>query len=197
LVRRTFCVTMRSELIEFPWIILWHIFWKPRHVAGQWYNKRVSATAVTSLNNAAVGGNDVFYAVRRQADSDATMEHVTLRRTHQQSNSKKKCFLWGPPRDYIRRADESFDLVRRLGVGLQEVLGPLWGGHGQSSAVSSRRLVSAVRKLLGHQEYPLLEDCNRATTSEGCSKLRRLVWVTVMSSVFSLVLFTELSFFTS
>jgi hypothetical protein len=52
-----------------------------------------------------------FHAVRRQADSDATMEHVTLRRTHQQINCKK-CFLRGPPRGYIRRANGRFELVR-------------------------------------------------------------------------------------
>jgi hypothetical protein len=61
----------------------------------------------------------VFSTVRGQADSDATMEHVILRRTHQQSNCKKKCFLRGPPRGYIRRTNGSSELFRRLGVGLQ------------------------------------------------------------------------------
>jgi hypothetical protein len=40
------------------------------------------------------------------------------------------------------------------------------------SLVSSQRLVSAVRKLQGREEQPLLEDCKRATSSGGCSKLR-------------------------
>jgi hypothetical protein len=85
---------------------------------------------VTSLANEAAAGSGIFHAVRRQADSDATMDHASLRRTHQQSNCKKKCFLWGLPRGYIMRADGSFELVRRLGVGLhasslrKEVLGP-------------------------------------------------------------------------
>jgi hypothetical protein len=38
--------------------------------------KRVFATAVTSLNNEAAAGSGAFHAVRRQADSDSTMEHV-------------------------------------------------------------------------------------------------------------------------
>jgi hypothetical protein len=70
------------------------------------------ATAVTSLTNEAAVGSGVFHAVRRQADSDATMEYVTIGRTHQQCNCNKKYFLWGPPRGYIRRADGSFELVR-------------------------------------------------------------------------------------
>jgi hypothetical protein len=60
--------------------ILLHICRKPRYVAGQWHNKRISATAVTSLNKDAAAGSGVFHAVRRQADSDAAMEHATLRR---------------------------------------------------------------------------------------------------------------------
>jgi hypothetical protein len=66
--------------------ILWHICRKPRHVARQWHNIRVSTTAVTSLNNDEAAGNSVLHAVRRRADSDATIKHVTQRRTHQQSN---------------------------------------------------------------------------------------------------------------
>jgi hypothetical protein len=94
----------------------------------------------------------VFHTVRGQADCDATMEHVTLRRTHQQSNCKK-CLLWGPPRGYVRRADWSCKLVRRLWVGLQAGSpGPWREGHGQSSTVSSGRLVSPARKLQGRQE---------------------------------------------
>jgi hypothetical protein len=107
----------------------------------------------------------------------------TLCHTHQQSNCKKKCFLWGPPRCCIRRANGSSELVRRVWrfwVGLQAGgPGPWLGGYGHSSTVWSRRLVSAVRMLQGCEEYLLLEDCNQATTSGGCSKLRRLVWVIV------------------
>jgi hypothetical protein len=33
---------------------MWHICWKPRHVARQWHNKHISVTAVTSFNNEAV-----------------------------------------------------------------------------------------------------------------------------------------------
>jgi hypothetical protein len=32
-------------------IVLWHICWKPRHIARQWRDKHVSVTAVTSCNN--------------------------------------------------------------------------------------------------------------------------------------------------
>jgi hypothetical protein len=83
------------------------------------------------LNNGGIPESCVFCAIRRCADSDATMEHFTLRHTHQQSKYTKKYFLWGSPRGYIKRADWSFEWgVRRLGVGLQEgslrkvVLGP-------------------------------------------------------------------------
>jgi hypothetical protein len=48
------------------------------------------------------------------------------------------------------------------------------------AGVLSRRLVSAVHKLQGREEYPLLADCNQETTSGGCNKLRRLVWVVVI-----------------
>jgi hypothetical protein len=54
--------------------------------------------------------------------------------------------------------------------GSAEGPGPWLGGHRQSSTVLSRQLVSAVRKLQGRQEQPLLEDCNQATTSRGCSR---------------------------
>jgi hypothetical protein len=125
--------------------ILWYIFWKPRHVARQWGNKRVSATAVTSFNNEEATGSEVYHAVWRQADGDDMMEHVTLHRTHQQSNCKKKRFLWGQPRGYTSmRVDGSFELlgVWRLGVGLpagsvrKELLGP--GKEVMGRAVQSR-----------------------------------------------------------
>jgi hypothetical protein len=78
------------------------------------------ATTVTSLNNEAAAGSGVLNALRRQEDSAAAMEHMTLRRSHQQSKCKK-CFLWGPSSCYIRRADGSFVLVRSSEtVGLQE-----------------------------------------------------------------------------
>jgi hypothetical protein len=116
------------------------------------HNKRASGTAVTSLNNEAATRSGVFLAVRCQAESDVTMAHVTLLRIYQQSNCKR-CFLWGPPRGYIRIADESFQLVRRFWVGLQAGdPGPWEGGHGQSRTVLSRRLVSAVPKLQVRQE---------------------------------------------
>jgi hypothetical protein len=37
---------------------------------------RVCATAVTSLNSETAAGSDVFHAVRRHADNDATVEHI-------------------------------------------------------------------------------------------------------------------------
>jgi hypothetical protein len=55
--------------------------------------------------------------------------------------------------------------------------------HVQGSTFLSGQLGSAVCMLQGRQEWPLLEDCNQATTNGGCSKLRRLVCVTVMSAV--------------
>jgi hypothetical protein len=120
---------------------LWHICRKPRHVARQWHNKRVSATAVTSLNNEAAAGSSVFHAVRSQADTDATAEHVTLRRKHQQSNCKKKCFLWGPPRGYVWRTGTDAKLVRSSETVCLQAGGPgPWReSHGQSSAVLSRQ----------------------------------------------------------
>jgi hypothetical protein len=62
-------------------------------------------------------GSGVIHMVQLQADSDARMEHVTLCHKHQQSNCKQKCFLWGLPRGYIRRADGSFELVRSSEIG--------------------------------------------------------------------------------
>jgi hypothetical protein len=43
-------------------------------------------------------GSGVFHTIWCEADSDATMEHVTVHRTHQQSDCKKKCILWDLPR---------------------------------------------------------------------------------------------------
>jgi hypothetical protein len=52
--------------------------------------------------NGSTAENYVFYEVR--ADSYVTELY---------SNCEKNCFLWRPPRGYIRRADWSFELVRR------------------------------------------------------------------------------------
>jgi hypothetical protein len=54
--------------------------------------KFVSATAATSRKNRRAVGSDVFHVLRRQADSDATMEHVTLRPHINTVTAKKKAF---------------------------------------------------------------------------------------------------------
>jgi hypothetical protein len=113
--------------------IVAHICWKPRHVARQCHNKRVSATALTSLNSEAAAGSGVFHAVRR---------YIGTRRTHQ-SNCKKTCFLWGPPRGYIRRADGRQDV---LGPG-KEVMGRTVLVSECSSQAARTRRITLVRRL--------------------------------------------------
>jgi hypothetical protein len=105
---------------------------------------------VTSLNNEAAAGSGVFHAIRRQAGSDATIDHVA----HINKVTARRCSV-GLLRGYIRTADGSFEFGDGGSAGRQSEKGgpgPWLGGHEQSSTVSSRRLVSAVRKLQGRQE---------------------------------------------
>jgi hypothetical protein len=91
--------------------VLWHVYWKPE----LWSQQRqllktclllgngTTNTSPWQCNNRGIPGICVFYTVRCQGSSDATMEHVTLHyttHTHQQSNRKKKCFPCGPSRGY-------------------------------------------------------------------------------------------------
>jgi hypothetical protein len=69
-----------------------------------------TVAAVTSFNNEAAAGSSVFHMIRHQANSDATVGHVTQCLTHQQNNCKN-CFLRGLPRAYMRRASGRCELV--------------------------------------------------------------------------------------
>jgi hypothetical protein len=62
---------------------MWHICWKPTHVARQWPNKRDPARALTSRNSRRTVGSGVFCAVR--LDGCVTLQY---------SSCKKRLFCW-------------------------------------------------------------------------------------------------------
>jgi hypothetical protein len=113
----------------------------------------------------------------------ATVTHATIEELLEAVFSVGS--LWG----YTTRSNSSFQAVD-LWVSSEIVSGsadrqsekggpgPWRGGHEQR--VLSRRLVSAGLELWRHEEEPLLGDCNQATSSGGCNKLGRVVWVIVI-----------------
>jgi hypothetical protein len=60
----------------------------------------ISNASPRQPSNRGIPGSGVSYAVQRQANSDGTIEHVTLRHAHQQRNGEEMFSVLSVPRLY-------------------------------------------------------------------------------------------------